>query len=73
MHLNPELLREVQESVDTVKRLSAMLQEDCEDMSGCVNGEILTAYLGAANAVEQEIKKLRNQLVDLQTRQMPGL
>lgn len=71
--MNPELLRELQESIDTVKRLSTMLQEDREDMSGCVNGEVLAAYLRAADAAEREIKTLRDQLVDLRDRQMLGL
>lgn len=54
-------------------RLSKMIQEDREDMPGCVNGEILAAYLRAADAAEQKLKKLRSQLVDLQARQMLGL
>lgn len=71
--MNPELIKKLQESIDLAKRLSKMLREDREDMAGCVNGEVLAAYRKAADAAEREIKLLRDQLVDLQERQLLGL
>lgn len=71
--MNLGLMKELQEAIVTAERLGKMLQKDREDMGGCINGEILAAYLSAADAAEQEIKTLRQQLVDLQARQMLGL
>ena len=66
-------MSKLQTSIATAERLCKMLQEDREDMGGCINGELLAAYLGATDVAEREIKKLRQQMVDLQTRLMLGL
>ena len=71
--MNPELIRELQAGIATAERLRKMLQEDREDMCGCINGELLAAYLNATDAAEQQIKRLRQQLVDLQALQILGL
>lgn len=63
----------LQMGIEEAQRLRAMMQEDCEDMRGCINGELLDAYLQAMDTAEGKIETLCQQLVDLQARQMPGL
>lgn len=61
MKLSMELLEALQECIAIINRLLGLLDEDREDMSGCISGEILEEYLlGTADAREITVSLLES-------------
>lgn len=60
--LSVELLEALQDCIATIQKLSNLLREDRDDMSGCVNGEILKEYLRGTDGAQKVLSSLLESL-----------
>lgn len=58
MELSLELLKALQDCVETINKLTNLLEEDREDMPNCINGEILREYLRGAESAKESLAAL---------------
>lgn len=62
VRLSVELLEALQDCIATIQKLSNLLREDRDDMSGCVNGEILKEYLRGTDGAQEVLSSLLESL-----------
>lgn len=61
-----ELQKVLQDCIAAAERLSDLLEEDRQDMPGCVNGEILLEYQRGMEQAMRMVQELRVSLYRLQ-------
>ena len=64
--LDLELLRMLRECAATADRLLELLERDREDMSGCVNGELLAEYQRGAGEAVRMVRAIKACVCQLQ-------
>lgn len=62
MELSVELLKALQDCIATIQKLSNLMQEDREDITGCINGEILKEYLRGTDRAQEMVASLLENL-----------
>lgn len=56
------MLEALEDCLKTVNRLEDLIKKDREDMPGCINGEVLEAYLQGLDAVQDTVDSLQTGL-----------
>ncbi len=59
----------LQSCIDDCERLLREAEHDKERYSQCMSGELMRAYMQASDVAISKIKKIKNQLYDLQLEQ----
>lgn len=62
VRLSVELLRALEDCIDTIRKLQDLLEEDRENMPDCINGDILKEYLRGTDGVQETLVSLMNSL-----------
>lgn len=62
-----ELQQALRDCSVTANKLLSLLEQDRADMPGCVNGEILAAYLRGLDEVTHTVDAIKRELSVLQT------
>ena len=60
-----ELQRALQDCMAAAERLAGLLEEDRQDMPGCVGGEILLEYQRGTERALRTVQELRSSLYKL--------
>lgn len=60
--MSVELLKALQDCITTIQKLSNLLQEDREDIPGCINGEVLKEYLRGTDLAHEMLVSLLESL-----------
>lgn len=62
VRLSVELLRALEDCIETISKLKNLLDEDRENMPGCINGEILEEYLRGTEGVQEILVSMMESL-----------
>lgn len=62
VRLSVELLRALEDCIETISKLKNLLDEDRENMPGCINGEILDEYLRGTEGVQEILVSMLESL-----------
>lgn len=62
VRLSVELLRALEDCIETISKLKNLLDEDRENMPGCINGEILEEYLRGTEGVQEILVSMLESL-----------
>jgi len=62
VRLSVELLRALEDCIDTISKLQNLLEEDRENMPDCINGDILREYLRGTDGVQEILVSLTDHL-----------
>ena len=64
--MNAELVNTLQSCLDTCDRLIQMTEQDRERIQACVSSDLMKAYMEGCDKSEKGLKKLREQILNLQ-------
>ena len=64
--MNTELVNTLQSCIDTCDRLLQMTEEDKGRIQACVSSDLMKAYLDGCEKTEKGLKKIREQVLNLQ-------
>ncbi len=67
--MNPEQYSAYSESLSLCRKLLWQLEQDRENISECMSGEILTAYLKSLDTAVQKVHNIISKLNELQNMQ----
>lgn len=56
------MLRALEDCIETISKLKNLLDEDRENMPGCINGEILDEYLRGTEGVQEILVSMLESL-----------
>ncbi len=56
---------EMDKSLEVIDRLLSMMDEDMDDMSMCIRGELIGEYLAAVDQAKQTLYRIRDNLIML--------
>ena len=65
--MNVELVRTLQNCVDSTDRLLEMNARDQERIRECLGGELMNAYVEGADVTKEGLKRLKDMILQLQT------
>ena len=62
VRLSVELLKALEDCINTISKLKNLLDEDRDNMPDCINGEILKEYLRGTEGVQEILVSMMESL-----------
>ena len=62
VRLSVELLKALEDCINTISKLKNLLDEDRDNMPDCINGEILKEYLRGTEGVQEFLVSMMESL-----------
>ncbi len=64
--MEPVVFPEMDKSLEVIDKLLSMMDEDMDDMSVCIRGELIDEYLAAVGQAKELLYRIRDNLIMLQ-------
>ena len=64
--MDPQILASINESLDLTRRLAKLLEQDKNEISDCISGEVVIKYTQGTESALELIKKIQAELLSLQ-------